>query len=164
MSLILLLALILLYILPVALGLSKIFKKADVEGWKAFIPFYNLLVILRIVGKPAWWALAIAGRILFAIVWKLAGGAFSGDEYIVLSAAFAVLSVVFSFKTFSMLSFSFDKSTSFTFGLSFLPFIFFPILGYGNAKYEGPFGNAELYEAYQANKAGGFDFEQDILA
>ncbi len=164
MSLILLLALVLLYMLPVALGLSKTFKKAGVEGWKAFIPVYNLLVMLKIIGEPWWWALAISSKILFAILWKLAGGTFSGDVYRVLSVLCSFLSVVFSFRTFRMLSFSFGQSTSFAFGLSFLPFIFFPILGYGRAEYEGPFGDPDLYEAYQQSKSSSFDFENDILA
>lgn len=33
----------------------RIFEKADVEGWKTFIPFYNLYVWLKIIEKPLWW-------------------------------------------------------------------------------------------------------------
>jgi len=33
----------------------KVFEKAGVEGWKTFIPFYNLYLWLKIIEKPLWW-------------------------------------------------------------------------------------------------------------
>ena len=33
----------------------KIFTKAGKPGWAIFIPFYNIIVMLEIVGKPTWW-------------------------------------------------------------------------------------------------------------
>jgi signal peptidase I len=33
----------------------KIFEKAGVEKWKAFVPGYNLFCWLKIMGKPWWW-------------------------------------------------------------------------------------------------------------
>ena len=33
----------------------KIFEKAGEAGWKAIIPIYNAIVLLRISGKPGWW-------------------------------------------------------------------------------------------------------------
>ncbi len=38
-----------------AFGLSKFFTKAGEQGWKAYIPFYNILPHLKIVGRPTWW-------------------------------------------------------------------------------------------------------------
>ncbi len=36
--------------------LYKIFQKAGKENaWAAFIPIYNLVVLLEVVGKPIWW-------------------------------------------------------------------------------------------------------------
>ncbi len=32
-----------------------IFTKADHPGWASLIPFYNLYVVLKIVGRPGWW-------------------------------------------------------------------------------------------------------------
>src|SRR5207247_3757401 len=36
-------------------ALWKIFVKAGEPGWAAIVPIYNLIVILKIVGKPLWW-------------------------------------------------------------------------------------------------------------
>ncbi|MBI1342728.1 MAG: S26 family signal peptidase [Terrimonas sp.] len=48
-----LVALVLL-ILP-AIGMQKLFRKAGEEGWKAWVPFYNTWVMLKIAGRPAHW-------------------------------------------------------------------------------------------------------------
>ena len=38
-------------------GLWRVFTKAGKPGWAALIPIYNLIVLLQIAGKPAWWLL-----------------------------------------------------------------------------------------------------------
>ena len=38
-----------------AYGLAKLFVKAGVPGWKAFIPFYNTLVMLQLGQRPMHW-------------------------------------------------------------------------------------------------------------
>jgi signal peptidase I len=38
-------------------GLSKLFTKANVESWKAFIPFYNFYCLSKLLNKPWWWCL-----------------------------------------------------------------------------------------------------------
>jgi hypothetical protein len=95
------------------IGLWKVFTKANKPGWASIIPIYNVLVLLEIVGKPWWWLilLIIPGvNIVFAI-WML-----------------------------NLLSKSFGKEVGFTIGLIFLSFIFLPILGFGESKYQGPAG------------------------
>jgi len=41
--------------LTYAFGLSKFFEKAGEQGWKAYIPLYNIIPHLQIVGRPTWW-------------------------------------------------------------------------------------------------------------
>ncbi|MBZ5856259.1 signal peptidase I [Flavihumibacter profundi] len=45
---------LLLFILP-AFGLSKLFKKAGVPGWKAFVPLYNSWEMIIIAERPKHW-------------------------------------------------------------------------------------------------------------
>lgn len=101
----------------------KIFEKAGQEGWKAIIPIYNTYILLKIVGKPGWWLL------LFFI---------------------PIVNIVYAVWTINMLSKSFGKDEGFTLGLLFLGIIFYPILGFGKAVYQGPFGDKAAYNAYQA--------------
>ena len=109
-------------IILVIASLWKIFEKAGQEGWKAIIPIYNMYVLLKIVGKPTWWL------ILFFIPF---------------------VNYIFIIWTYNMLSKSFGKSEGFTVGLVLLGVIFLPILGFGAAKYLGPFGDKEAFENYK---------------
>ncbi len=52
--------LILFIILPISFTIPsifawKVFEKAGEEGWKTFIPFYNLYIWLKLIRKPMWW-------------------------------------------------------------------------------------------------------------
>ena len=105
----------------------KIYEKAGEEGWKAIIPFYNLYVLLKIVGKPGWW-------LILMII--------------------PIVNYVFVIWTYNMLSKSFGKDEGFTVGLVLLGFVFFPILGFGEARYLGPFGDKAAYDTQNLNDFG----------
>jgi len=47
----------LILVLASFFGLSKLFVKAGVEGWKGWIPFYNFYILSRLLKKPWWWCL-----------------------------------------------------------------------------------------------------------
>jgi hypothetical protein len=87
----------------------KIFSKAGQPGWAAIIPIYNWIVWCKIVGRPAWWVLLLL--VCFPIF------------FIILSIDLAK---------------SFGKGVGFGIGLILLSIIFFPILGFGTATYQGP--------------------------
>jgi hypothetical protein len=102
---------ILLYVL-FALPMWAVFKKAGSDmAWAAFVPIFNLYVLLKIVGRPGWWLLLF----LIPIV------------------NFIVLIVVYY-----DLSKSFGHGAGFTIGLIFLQWIFLAILGWGSSQYQGP--------------------------
>jgi hypothetical protein len=101
----------------------KIFTKAGEEGWKAIIPIYNWYILLKIVGKPGWWLLL----------------------YLV-----PLVNIVFLIWTYNMLSKSFGKDEAFTVGLVLLGIVFFPLLAFGSAVYQGPFGDKAAFEAHRA--------------
>ena len=93
----------------IIVAMWKIFSKAGQPGWAAIISIYNLFVWCKIVGRPAWWILLLL--ICFPIF------------YIILCIDLAK---------------SFGKGVGFALGLIFLSVIFFPILGFGSATYQGP--------------------------
>jgi uncharacterized membrane protein YgcG len=88
----------------------KIFSKAGQPGWAAIIPIYNLYVWCKIVGRPWWWILLM----LIPFV-----------NFIILIILLIDLAK------------SFGKGVGFAIGLILLSVIFFPILGFGSATYEG---------------------------
>ena len=88
-------------ILIMIISLIKLFKNCGEKGYKAIIPIYNMVTLLKIVEMPAWYVL------LF---------------FIPLVNLFVLASVNVK------LSNKFNKSALFAVGLLFLPFIFYPIL------------------------------------
>ena len=112
-------------------GMWKVFTKAGQPGWAAIIPIYNWYIMTKIGGKPGWW--------VFLLLIPL-------------------VNYVFLIWLYNMISKSFGKDEAFTVGLVILGIVFWPILGFGSAKYRGPFGDPVAYQAYQEQNK--FDFEK----
>lgn len=89
----------------------KVFAKAGQPGWAAIIPIYNIIVLLQIVGRPLWWLL-----LMFI----------------------PLVNFVIAILIYIDLAKSFGQSTGFAIGLLLLAPIFWPILGFGSARYIGP--------------------------
>jgi len=96
------------FVILMIAGLWKTFSKAGQPGWAAIIPIYNLIVLCQVAGRPIWWFLLLL--ICFPIF------------YIIICIDIAK---------------RFGKGGGFAVGLIFLPFIFFPMLGFGSAQYQG---------------------------
>ena len=149
----------------------KIFTKAGEDGWKALIPIYNLIILLKITGKPLWWLIFFLIPIGISIINSMAkaSAALSGDVYapgalfLSLIIIGSICAFVFHMWLYNMISKSFGKDEGFTVGLVLLGFIFFPILAFGDARYIGPYGNKELLQRYQEGQQNSsFDFENDV--
>ena len=88
----------------------KMFVKAGKPGWGIIIPIYNVILLLEIAGRPIWW-------IILMLI--------------------PVVSLVVSFIVYIDVAKRFGKSAGFGVGLVLLGFIFMPILGFGDAVYQG---------------------------
>jgi hypothetical protein len=107
----------LLIALLLIVAMWKVFTKAGQPGWASIIPIYNLYIWCKIVGRPGWWILLM----LIPFVNIIVG--------IILCIDMAK---------------SFGKGAGFGIGLALLGVIFFPILGFGNAQYQGPSASPRL--------------------
>ncbi|MEI6020029.1 MAG: S26 family signal peptidase [Bacteroidota bacterium] len=47
----------LILVLASFFGLAKLFAKAGIESWKAYVPIYNFYVLAKLLDKPWWWCL-----------------------------------------------------------------------------------------------------------
>jgi len=90
-------------------GCWKVFEKAGEPGWYALVPFLNVMVFAQIAGKPPWW--------------------------FVLYLAPLVQLIALAYVGFGLAR-RFGRSDLFGLGVAFLPFVFLPILGFGDAAYE----------------------------
>ncbi len=128
---------ILLLVLFITVCNWIIYEKAGQPGWAAIIPLYSTIIRLKIAGKPISRVAWTIQYIFFAVVNAIdRGGVITGVLYFFSLVAFFVINVI----TLNGLSKSFGKDAGFTVGLLFLPFIFFPMLAFGSAKYIGPGG------------------------
>jgi hypothetical protein len=87
----------------------KVFEKAGKPGWAAIVPIYNLVVLCEIAGKPAWWVILLLIPLVNIVV-----------------AIIVVLGVAKNF----------GKGAGFGIGLLLLPMIFYPMLAWGDARYQ----------------------------
>jgi hypothetical protein len=92
----------------VIVSMWKIFAKAGEPGWAAIIPIYNTYTLIKIAGKPWWWLLLLLIPLVNVIV---------------------LIVVMISVAE------RFGKGTLFGLGMAFLPFIFYPMLGFGSSTY-----------------------------
>jgi hypothetical protein len=99
------------WVLGIIIG-WKIFTKAGQPGWASIIPIYNVLVFLKIIGRPWYWLLLMCIPFV-GVIW----------------AIIATLD----------LAKSFGKDTVFAvFGLIIFNVIGYAILAFGGAQYRGP--------------------------
>lgn len=87
----------------------KMFEKAGKPGWAFLVPIYNVIVMLEIINKPIKW-------LLFLII--------------------PILNIVYGIKLYIELAKAFGKGTGFGIGMIFLPFVFVPMIGFGDAEYQ----------------------------
>ena len=90
-------------------GLMLVFAKVDssIPNWAAFVPFYNLYLLVTKVARkePVWCLIAlipIVGMVLISLE----------------------------------VAKKFDKDQNFGIGMGLLPFVFYPMLGMSQARYE----------------------------
>ena len=97
-------------VVAIIASLWTVFTKAGQPGWACLVPIYNGVVLCRIAGKPGWWC------ILFFI---------------------PIVSLVISIIVSLAVAKKFGKGTGFGWGLALLAPIFYPILAWGDAQYQG---------------------------
>ncbi len=92
-------------------GMWKTFEKAGIKGWKGLVPIYNMYLLITEIAKKPWWYLLL----LFI----------------------PIANIIIMFIVSIEIAKAFGKTTGFGIGLALLSFIFYPILGFGDAVYQG---------------------------
>lgn len=91
-------------------ALWRVFVKAGRPGWAAIVPIYSTYVLLKLVGRSGWWMLLLVVPVVNVV-----------------SLAIVMYDLARSFR----------RGGGFAVGLFFLSFVFIPILGYGQSRYDG---------------------------
>lgn len=95
--------------LTIFAGMWAAFAKAGQPGWSSLVPVYNLYVMTKMAGKPAWWT-------LLCLV--------------------PLVGIVFLFLVHLEMAKAFGKGAGYAVGLLLLCFIFWPMLGFGDAAFQ----------------------------
>jgi Family of unknown function (DUF5684) len=102
-------AMFLVFVVPTLAGMWKVFEKAGKPGWAAIVPFYNTYLLTEIAGKE--------------IIWFVL-------------TLLPCINIVAAFVICLDVAKNFGKGPGFGIGLVLLPFVFFPLLGFSDARYQ----------------------------
>ena len=99
------------FIVLMIASMWRVFTKAGQPGWASIVPIYNIVVLLKITGKPVWWIIGFLIPLVNFVV------------MILLCIALAK---------------AFGKGGGFAVGLILLSFVFIPMLAFSDATYTAP--------------------------
>ena len=99
----------LVIVVPTIAGMWKVFEKAGKPGWAAIIPFYNMFILNEVARKEILW---------FVLT--------------LLPCINIVALIVICMDVAK----HYGKDPIYGIGLALLPFIFFPMLGFSDARYQ----------------------------
>ncbi|MEX0965907.1 MAG: signal peptidase I [Bacteroidia bacterium] len=103
--------LLIIWIVPSAIGLWKLFEKAGEAGWKAIVPIYNAVIWLQLIGRPVWWIIMLFIPVVGLLV-----------------LAVMIIDLIKSFGKFGLGA---------QLAAIFFPFIYLPYLAFSDARYYG---------------------------
>ncbi|EOR94230.1 Signal peptidase I [Arcticibacter svalbardensis MN12-7] len=119
-------------------GMWMLFEKANRKGWEALIPVYNMIVVLKITGRPLWWIILLLIPVINLIV---------------------ALGLIVDFaKSYGKTSFPEHA------GAVLFPFIIFPYWGFdANTKYLGQSATEEFHVKYPYRKSAAREWGDAII-
>lgn len=91
-------------------GWYWVFRKAGLPGWAALVPFYNIYVMVVYVARLS--------RVWFVLVW------------------IPVVQIIAAFLVNQEVAKRFGRSEAYGLGLALLGSVFYPVLGFGKARYQ----------------------------
>ena len=119
-----------------------VFKKCHRPGWEGIIPFYGDYILCKVSGTDTKWAIVyIASMVVLyttngisSIIDKQLNNNI-GTIIVLFVGLIGFIAVIASFVASYMinnnLAKKFGEGTGYAIGLTFLPFVFFPIIGFG---------------------------------
>ncbi|GAC1387485.1 MAG: hypothetical protein NVS1B7_0920 [Candidatus Saccharimonadales bacterium] len=127
----------------------KVFEKAHKPGWASIVPFYNAWILAEVGGKPGWLGILANTGLLLNYLNPFSSGGVSWGYFIVitvLSLISAAVNIIIGLGVAER----FNKTRSFGLLLGLVPFIGYPMLAFGDAKYSST-DNSVINDATNMN-------------
>lgn len=109
------------------IGEWKLFEKCGEKKWKSLIPFYNDWTLLDISGCHRWYFLIIIFNTIFTLFVEII------SKYNILQMLSGIIGIAFIYVIISInynIAKKFRKGIWFALGMSFIPFVFYLLLGF----------------------------------
>lgn len=100
-----------------SLGLMKFFEKAGKPGWAAWVPFYNVWIMLEVAAVEQYWFWIFLGGVVLGFIPVL-------GQLLSLAALVATVYIIHNFLA------KFGKDVGHTVLAVLFPYAYFPIVGY----------------------------------
>jgi hypothetical protein len=91
-------------------GMWKCFEKMGRKGWEGIVPIYNIYILLQVIGRPVWWLVLCLIPLVNLV-------------------AIVVICID--------VAKGFGKGTGFGVCLGLFGFVCWPMLGFGDARWQG---------------------------
>lgn len=124
--------------------LSRIFAKAGVAGWRAWVPIYNTWITLELGGQRGWVALLFLSPLIIDIL-----PATPGAEVAVLGLAFlaflaSITATIFLYIAMYKIGLHFGKDDYFILWAIFLPIVWYAWLAFDQSTWKDSAVTAQL--------------------
>lgn len=137
---------ILMLICLVISGWWMLLEKSGDSGWKSLIPVYNFWTLMKVAGHDLLMRSVTMFLALYyvlplslsdtGVIYEQIGYQTFNWINLVLPLTFGLILLLIFYYTCYLMSRRFDKSGWYATGLFLLPFIFWPMLGFGDAQYK----------------------------
>jgi uncharacterized membrane protein len=116
--------------------LSRIFKKAGVEGWRAWIPLYNTWVTLELGGQKGWISLGLLAPLVIDLLPNASGTQIITVLLTVLAFIATLVSTVFLYIAMYKIGKHFGKEDYFILWAIFLPIVWYAWLAFDQSTWK----------------------------
>lgn len=135
------LAIIVAFVVIMIVSNWKILTKANEEGWKSLIPFYNQWTLCEVIGLSPYWVIEL---VVVQAIYIFAEQVFEGSFIVTTLSWLVTLNSLYFNVVYSLsLAKSFGKDKSFGILTVFFPIITLPMLAFGKSQYVGKNGEKD---------------------
>jgi hypothetical protein len=124
--------------------LSRIFRKAGVAGWKAWVPVYSTWITLELGGQRGWLSLLLLSPIIIDVLPSTPGAEVAVLMLAILTFLASLTATVFLYMAMYKIGLHFGKEDYFVLWAIFLPIVWYAWLAFDQSTWKESAVTAQL--------------------